>query len=164
MKVLGSCQNSGERFSPVCHRLPTVDVKERKGSVPEGASVQVWIHQTRLEPSEVLCVKAVSAWLNPKINTFALSIITISLTPWPSTLAKKPGFQCDAKLFQASVIVLDNFTSPADVSRALHTTMNKHVQIGKCVQKRKAGKKINPGKLFRAPFPPGCSAKQFNCS
>ena len=43
--------------------------------------------------------------------------------------------------------------------------MNKHIHTGEYAQKEKGKeKKTNPGKLFRAPFPSGFSAKQFNCS
>ena len=46
--------------------------KRKEGSVPRVASIQVWTHQRRLEPSVAVYVKAVSAWLNPKINTSAI--------------------------------------------------------------------------------------------
>lgn len=46
--------------------------KRKEGSVPRVASIQVWTHQRRLEPSAAVYVKTVSAWLNPKINTSAL--------------------------------------------------------------------------------------------
>lgn len=67
-----SCFLGVERVSTVSDGFFIISRKERKGSVAKVASIQVWTHQRRLEPSEMVYVKAVSAWLNLKINTFAL--------------------------------------------------------------------------------------------
>lgn len=91
------------------------------------------MHPRRLQPSWVLYVKAVSAWLNLKINTFALGL-TVSLTPQPSSLAKETGFQCVMLNYSKPVFVtaLDNFVSTVFLSQPTndtppHTQMQAHI-------------------------------------
>lgn len=95
----------------------------RKALYQQAAPIQVWMHPRRLQPSWVLYVKAVSAWLNLKINTFALGL-TVSLTPQPSSLAKETGFQCVMLNYSKPVFVtaLDNFISTVFLSQPTNDT------------------------------------------